>query len=55
MRKILGYIKGNFHDFLEIMVDVLNEFLSSVTLSAQNAFIPSISSCLFYGFTFDSK
>ena len=34
MRKILGYIKGNFHDFLEIMVDVLNEFLFRHPLSS---------------------
>ena len=38
MRKILGYIKGNFHDFLEIMVDVLNEFLSRHPLSPKRLY-----------------
>ena len=38
MRKILGYIKGNFHDFLEIMVDVLNEFLFRHPLSPKRLY-----------------
>ena len=42
------------HYFLRSWSMYLANF-SSVTLSAQNAFIPSTSSCLFYDFTFDSK
>ena len=38
MRKILEYIKGNFHDFLEIMVDVLNEFLFRHPLSPKRLY-----------------